>query len=104
MSGESVSDRVYGRVESEPEKDLNREHNGGEPRDDSSPKHAVGRRPAPRIERITSSLSDIDHQIIDLLALVRMASGSQMSRLFWPTTQTGSRSSRRRLKRLTDLR
>ncbi|MDZ7733880.1 MAG: replication-relaxation family protein [Acidimicrobiia bacterium] len=39
-----------------------------------------------------------------MLLIVRMASGAQLNRLIWPTTASGARTTRRRLKRLTDLR
>lgn len=104
MSGEHLSDRVSGRVDSTSENHLLRGANRGETRDDSSPKHDAARQPAPRLERIVANLTELDHQVIDTLAVVRMASGNQLNRLFWPTTPSGARVSRRRLKRLTDLR
>ncbi|MCP3880852.1 MAG: hypothetical protein GY701_21025 [Sulfitobacter sp.] len=104
MSGENVSDRLTGRADSGSEKDLLRGAKRAETRDDSSEKHAADGRLAPRINRILSSMSDLDFDIIDVLTVVRMASGNQLNRLFWPTTPAGARASRRRLKRLTDLR
>lgn len=104
MSGEHLSDRVSGRVDSTSANHLLRSANRGETRDDSSPKHAAARQPAPRLDRIVTSLTELDQQVIDTLAVVRMASGNQLNRLFWPTTPSGARVSRRRLKRLTDLR
>ena len=104
MRGESLSDRLSGRVDSDPEKHLLRGGNRGETRDDSTEKHTAGSQPAPRVERIIGSLSDLDVQVIDVLALIRMASGNQLNRLFWPMTPAGARAARRHLKRLTDLR
>lgn len=104
MSGEHLSDRVSGRVDPTSANHLLRGANRGETRDDSSPKHAAARQPAPRLDSIIASLTELDHQVIDTLAVVRMASGNQLNRLFWPTTPSGARVSRRRLKRLTDLR
>lgn len=104
MSGKKMSGRVSGRVDSESAKDLARGTNRDRTRDDSTPKHAAVGQPTSRIGRLSSRLSDLDYQVIDTLALVRMASGNQLNRLFWPTTPTGARASRRRLKRLTDLR
>lgn len=105
MSGEHLSDRVSGRVDSTSANHLLRGANRGESRDDSSPKHAVAaRQPAPRLDSIIANLTELDRQVIDTLAVVRMASGNQLNRLFWPTTPSGARVSRRRLKRLTDLR
>lgn len=99
-----LSARLSGRVAADPKSHLLRGTARGETRDDSSPKHAAADQPAPRIHRILHSLTDTDLAIVDLLALVRMASGQQLNRLFWPTTASGARAARRRLQRLSDLR
>ena len=104
MSSENLSDRVSGRVDTEPENHLHRGTARGQTRADSSAIHAAPSQLAPRLQRIHSSLTDVDLELIDTLALVRMASGSQLNRLFWPTSPSGARTARRRLQRLTELR
>jgi hypothetical protein len=104
MSGEHLSDRVSGRVDSVSANHLLRGTIRGETRDDSSAKQSAGGQPASRMDRIVSSLSDLDLEVIDAFVLIGMASGNQLNRLFWPTTPSGARASRRHLKRLTDLR
>jgi hypothetical protein len=104
MTGGNLSDRVSDRVDTEPEDHLHRGTARGETRADSSAIHTAPDQPAPRLLRILASLTNVDLELIDLLALVRMASGSQLNRLLWPTTPSGARTARRRLQRLTDLR
>lgn len=100
-----MSDRLSGRVESTEAKHLFRGSGGEETRDDSSALHTAVDQPVPpRIVQLLQSLTDLDHAIIDLLVEVRIATGNQLNRLFWPPTASGSRAARRRLKRLSDLR
>lgn len=101
-----MSDRVSGRVESRDEDDLLTAHAGGAPRDDYTAQPiAAPRRLTPgQLDHIALTLTDVDRAVIDVLSVVRMASGSQLNRLLWPTTASGARSARRHLKRLTDLR
>lgn len=104
MSGDNMSDRLSGRVESGSTNDLLRGTNGGGSRDDSSPQTGVAPGRPSRLERVVDQLSDTDRAVVQTLAVVRMASGNQLNRLFWPTTASGARTARRRLQRLADLR
>lgn len=105
-----MSDRLSGRVDSQDPNDQVRGNNQAGSRDDSPTPDVVAGHPKTgpihpnRLHELAASLSDVDRAVIDVLSLVRMASGAQLNRLLWPTTPSGARAARRRLKRLTELR
>jgi hypothetical protein len=104
MSSDEVSGRVSDRLKSPLTGNRMGSGRRDESRDDSSVKLTADRGLPPRIDRLVGGLSELDLDVIGTVAFVRMASGSQLNRLFWPTTPSGARTARRHLKRLTDLR
>ncbi len=115
-----VSGRWSDRVDNPKANHLTSGSGRGETRDDSPVFHSVGSGQTPRpprnpaddnpdhrstqTDRIARDLTDLDLAVLDTLSVVRMASGRQLNCLHWPMTPSGSRQTRRRLQRLTDLR
>ncbi len=100
-----MSDRVSGRINHDAD---NHQVNTGvrSPSANDSPSSSTGIHRATTAEahRVLGSLTDVDRQVIDILATVRMATGGQLQRLFWDTAPSGQRTGRRRLHRLVELR
>ena len=58
-----------------------------------------------RLARLEAELSERDRSIVELLGIVRLASGRQLLRAFWPdATEADARAARRTLVRLTHAR
>lgn len=100
-----VSDRFSGRVESPRADHLLRGSDEAGNANDSSATPAVARRAtAVEVHRVIAALTDLDRRIIEVLSTVRIATGSQMQRLFFEDTTSGQRLGRYHLAKLTDLR
>jgi hypothetical protein len=100
------SGRFSGRVESTPDNYLLSTGDSHPSANDSldSRRNAPARVTAAAARRIEADLTDLDRAIIEALANVRIATGQQLRRLFWPDTDTGRRLARHRLAKLTNLR
>jgi hypothetical protein len=71
---------------------------------DSPAVPAGARLTATEAHRIARTLTDQDRSVIEVLDIVRMASGGQLRRLLWADTVTGHRLARHHLAKLTRLR
>lgn len=106
----TVSGRFSGRVDPHPKNDLLRHLAEPANRDDSlprpvSPPAAVPDRITPSAaDQIIDRLGDLDHSIVEVLSIVRYATGRQLRRLFWADTEAGRRLGRHHLAKLTHLR
>lgn len=100
-----MSHRMTHRINAPDENHLFRRNNGGAKRDDSPLLPPVARRVGPtHLRRIADSLLEVDRAVVEVLALVRIASGKQLNQLLWPVTSAGARQAQRRLQRLVELR
>lgn len=66
--------------------------------------HATQRISRAKAQAIGRSLTDRDRQVLDLLSVISMATGAQIRRLVWGDSESASRSARRQLAKLVDLR
>ena len=66
--------------------------------------HATKRISRAKAQAIGRGLTDRDRQVLDLFSVVQMATGAQIRRLVWGESDSASRSARRQLAKLIDLR
>jgi hypothetical protein len=66
--------------------------------------HATKRISKAKAQAIGRSLTDRDRRVLDLFSAVQMATGAQIRRLVWGESESASRSARRQLAKLIDLR
>lgn len=101
----TISVRLSGRVEHDPEKSL---VIGGGPatnRDDSTDiRHSPGRLSSADADRILHRLAETDGRIIEILGATRYATGKQIRRLLWEDSEPGRRLGRYHMNKLNDLR
>lgn len=73
------------------------------PNDSPTPRHRVS---ADRLDRISRELTERDRETLLLVQSLRIATGGQLRRCFWPGAPNngGGRAARRALSRLTDWR
>ena len=99
-----VAGRLPDRIKSATPGDQGTGRQSAASANDSPAVPACARLTSAEAHRIARTLTEQDRSVIEILDIVRMASGGQLRRLLWPDTVTGHRLARHHLAKLTRLR